>query len=427
MFSFLTTDVLKKLFKSSILKNYFFMSIYQAINFVIPLVIIPFVIKKVGFSNFGLTVFSYSFVNYFLVLTDYGFNLSATREISICRDNTSEVNKIFNKVLTCKIFLLLICFLLFVAIVLVVPIFREQFTLHLLGFTVVVAQCFLPLWLFQGLEEMKFIAILNSFSKMLSMIFMFLFIRHESDFIYVNLFFGLGGILACIIGFIFIFRKYGLRFTIIPIAEVYKELKAGYALFLSSFSVNIYVNSNAFILGLLVTPVALAYYSVAEKVLFALKQLTSVFSQVIYPHVCLLADQSLDKVIGFFKKAMLPFLFCIVLVCISVWVMSPEIVFYFLKKHNSEAVSLIRWLSIVPFIVALDVPAFQTLLAYNKRKEYSFVLGSACVFSIVINFILASIMGAQGTVISIIITETYVTLYLSYIVYKRIILKPQNG
>jgi PST family polysaccharide transporter len=38
-------------------------------------------------EKFGLIAFSQVFVGYFMILTDYGFNLSATRDTSINREN----------------------------------------------------------------------------------------------------------------------------------------------------------------------------------------------------------------------------------------------------------------------------------------------------------------------------------------------------
>jgi polysaccharide transporter, PST family len=36
-----------------------------------------------------------SFIQYFVLITDFGFNLSATRKISINRDDAIKVNEIF--------------------------------------------------------------------------------------------------------------------------------------------------------------------------------------------------------------------------------------------------------------------------------------------------------------------------------------------
>ena len=43
-----------------------------------------------------------------MILVDFGFNLSATKKISIARDNKEELNKIFTETVFAKTILLLI-------------------------------------------------------------------------------------------------------------------------------------------------------------------------------------------------------------------------------------------------------------------------------------------------------------------------------
>jgi polysaccharide transporter, PST family len=83
---------------------------------------------------------------------------------------------------------------------------------------------------------------------------------------------------------------------------------------------------------------------------------------------------------------------------------------------------LLRMLSFVPFVVGLNIPAFQTLLAYNMKNTYSFILISGAAVNIALNLFLASAYGSYGTAASIMITELLITVSLMVAVkrfYKK--------
>ena len=49
-------------------------------------------------EKYGLVNFAAAFAMYFSIITDYGFNLSATQEISVNRKNSELISQIFSAV-----------------------------------------------------------------------------------------------------------------------------------------------------------------------------------------------------------------------------------------------------------------------------------------------------------------------------------------
>ncbi len=407
----------KKIHQSTLFKNYVFLSIYQGINFLVPLIIIPYVIKIVGIERFGLIAFSYAFVNYFNVLTDYGFNLSATKNISVNRADKEKINKILTTVILSKLMFFFIAFILFSAL-LFIPFFRVNYLLHFAAFTLVFAQVLMPVWFFQGLENMKYLAIFNTISKILFVGFIFWLIKKPADYFLVNFLQGLSGIVAALICYAIIFKVFKNQFVSIKIKDIQHEIKDGWMLFLSSLAVNIYVNSNVFILGIFASPIIVGYYSIAEKVYLALKQFDMVFSQVIFPRVCILAKESAAALKNFYQKIFTPYVLFISLACIMVALFAKEISIYFLKNANSEVILLIRIFCIVPVINAFNTPPFQTLLALNEKKKYGVILISGCAFNVITNLILDNLYGDFGAMLSVMFTETFITIGLSFYFFK---------
>ncbi|MBC8045017.1 MAG: oligosaccharide flippase family protein, partial [Rhizobacter sp.] len=74
----------------------------QAANYLFPILVIPLMVRALGIEKFGLLSFSQAFLHYFIVLIEYGFNLTASRQISLHRDQPAECQKIFAAVMVTK-------------------------------------------------------------------------------------------------------------------------------------------------------------------------------------------------------------------------------------------------------------------------------------------------------------------------------------
>ena len=411
--------------KSALFKNYFFLSIYQAVNFAVPLIIVPIIIARVGVENFGLIAFSYAFANYFNVIVDYGFNLSATKKISLHRSSKEVINSTFTTVYISKFIFLLLSFLLYSVLVYYISFLHQYWMLHLCSFTIVIGQALIPVWLFQGLEDMKYLAVCNLLSKLGYFVLVLFFIKIPSDFFSVNLFQGLSGIGAGLLSLFLSFKKFKASFIPVTRKNILLEIKEGRLLFFSSLAINIYINTNAFILGIFATPAEVGIYSIAEKVYFALKQLDNVFSQVIFPQICILAQKSAIALQAFLKKIFIPFSFLVSIVCIAVFFTAPYISAYFLKGvSDSHLIYLIRIFCFTVFINAFNTPTFQTLLAYNEKGKLGIVLFTGCVINIIANLVLANLFQSTGSSLSVLITETSITAGLGY--YYLQVLKQQK-
>jgi PST family polysaccharide transporter len=144
----------------------------------------------------------------------------------------------------------------------------------------------------------------------------------------------------------------------------------------------------------------------------AIRQVLSVFSQVIYPHICKLTKESHIEIVRFYIKFYVPFFVFIILSCISVFVFSEEITSFFTNQNVITISNLIKILCFAPIVTCLNIPFDRTLLAYKLEKDYSIIITLGSIFSIVLCFLFSYLFQATGTAIAILLTETFITLGL---------------
>jgi polysaccharide transporter, PST family len=397
---------------SKLFYNFVSLFFLQVTNFILPLLVVPYLVQSLGIEKFGMVSFAQTLMSFFVIITDYGFNLSATREIALYKADIKKIASIYNNVFTTRIFLCLCSFLILLILIAAVPRFRENGLLFIMSFGITIGYVLQPIWFFQGMEDMKYITYLNLLAKILFTVLIFIFIKSPADYILANIFLGLGGIVSGLMSLLLVYKKFNITLQITSLENIWLQLREGWPIFASSFSVNIYINSNILILGLFANSTIVGYYSIAEKVTFAVRQILGVFSQVIYPYICSLTLNSHAKIQTFFKTIYVPFAGLILLLCTMIYFFSKEIVVFLAGQDISEIIYLMKMLSFVPFIVLLNIPAYQTLLAYNQKSSYSLILTIGSLTNFILNVWLASSISATGTALAVIITESFITIGL---------------
>ncbi|UII34366.1 oligosaccharide flippase family protein [Fulvivirga ulvae] len=401
------------MFRSKLLlKNFTWLSISQGANFLIPLIIYPYLLRIIEIEEFGLVAFAQAVVSYFIHLVDYGFSISAVREVSLNRNNTNKISKIFSKLYFTKITLLLASFLAFYLLVIFIPAWSNYSLLFLSSFSIVIGQMLLPTWFFQGIERMSSVALMNIISKALFTVFIILFINGSNDFMWVNFYLGASQALVGLIAIWIILVKYGVKIIYPSSSLIIDQLKVNRSIFLSMFSTFIAGNSNLLILGFIADPISTGYYAIVEKILLAIRAPAVLLYQTIFPKVCLLAEKSFDQLISFLQIIVRLSLIGFIPMWIVVYIFTDDIVQLFSGEYLKQSSHLLKIVSLIPLLAALSIPATQTMLAYNFKRSYANITIGGAIFNITINIILVSAFSAYGSAFAALTTELFITFML---------------
>ena len=392
----------------------------QGANYALPLVTLPYLVRVLGPEKFGLIAFAQAFIQYFVVATDYGFNLSATRDVAVHRDDPQKLGEIIGAVMTIKIALAMVGALVLACLVLLIPTFRQHWPLYSVVYLTVIGATFFPTWLFQGLERMRDITWMNVSARLVTTACIFIFIQGPKDFVIAGAIQSIPVALAAIPAWAVLRRSHRIGLRLPRAAVLYAQLKDGWHVFLSTAAINVYTSSNTFVLGLIAGPVAVGYFSAANKLVQAVQGLLTPITQTLYPHISALAARSRAEALDFIRKVLKWIAPASFALSGLVWSAAGPLVGLILGDRYTPAVSVLAWLAFLPFIIALsNVFGIQTMLTFGMNRIFSRILIASAGLNLVLIFPLAWRFGANGAAMSMLCTETFVTASMAWMLHRR--------
>ncbi len=410
---------IKTILKNQTSKNFSALAIVQATNYLFPLITLPYILNIVGTDNYGMVALAQAFFSYQIIITDFSFNLTSSAAIALNRNDQAAVSRIFSETFSIKLALIILMFIVLQLLIFVIPVFQEEKLLFNLGFILVLGQAMLPAWFFQGIEKIQFLTYINLVTKAICLVLVFVLIRDRGDYIYILALNGLGNFLSAFICLVLIITRFKVSYSLPKLISVKKQIQEGLNIFYSSILVNVYINSNIIILSYFVGKDTLGMYGVAEKVIQTIRSVLVVFYQATYPQVLLLKAKGIEALNAYYKKAFYPFLLFII-GGTSICFVFPDFILTFLTGNtNDEMAFYLRLFSVVPFIVALNIPPNQLLLIFHEKKMFFQVIFGGTILNIMLNVCLSYLLSATGTIISIIVTELFITLAYYYAVNAK--------
>lgn len=391
----------------------------QGANYLLPLLTVPFLVRVLGVEHFGLVAFITAVVMYFLIITDYGFNLTATRKVSLCRNEPQQLAQVVSAVFWTRLFLCLVSFVVLTLALLCFSRLQQHWFAYYLAFGMVLGNALMPVWLFQGLERMAYITVLNISSRCLAVAGIFLLVRQPEDY-WLVLLLNAGGYLLS--GFVAVYiQLYRLKIALLvpSMVTIITQLKDGWHVFLSSVSISFYTISSSVILGLFAGNTAVGYFSAAEKLISAIKGLAAPVMQAIFPLVN--RKMPLDKAQAFRFVARIGSLMLVLMLLISslVVLFAEPLVYVVLGENYQASVLLVKLLAITPVVVLLSsLLGVQLMLPLKLSKAYSRIYVTAALISVLLALVLVNLYAELGTVLTIIFTETLVMLLMALSVWR---------
>lgn len=385
--------------------------VLQGVNYAIPMAILPFLVRVLGMEQYGLIAFAQSIAQYFVLFTDYGFNFTASRAITQKRDDHEAVSRIFSAVLLIKLVLMVAGIIVMAAIVEGVPRFRVHGLLFLAAYGTVIGNVLFPTWYFQGTEQMRYISGVMSATRLLGAGALFLLVRQPGDALLAVAIQSASLLIGGLAGLGIALSKCKVHFSRPSRSELLRTLSEGWNLFISSAAVSLYTNTSVFLVGLMCGNLQAGYFSSAEKLIRAMQGLIQPISQALFPQVNALAARSRELALRL-NARVLAWTGSMTLAGSLVLALAAHpIALLCFGSGAAGMVPVLRWVAFIPFLIGIsNILGIQTMVPFGLDRAFSRIIVLAGLFNLTIALPLIAVFAARGAGMSVLATETLVTI-----------------
>jgi O-antigen/teichoic acid export membrane protein len=396
------------------------LGIVQVANYVFPIITIPVISRIIGPDKLGVINFASAYIAYFTLLIGFGFDLTATRKVARDPDNAENRNKVFSEVFISQAILLAVSAVCFIISFFLVPQLNEERAVAIFTFLTCFATLFTQNWLFQAMQDLPKVAILNLLTKIVFTIIIFATIHKKSDYVWQPLATSFAQVVVAIASFWWSIKKYNLKLKMVKLADCMKLLWADKSFFLSLCVVNVYSSTSIVVLGLFQSSTQVGYYTAGQKLIMILQGLVSIpLATAFFPYIGRAFAESHEKGLKIAQQ-LIPIVFVLTgLAGIVIFAASPLFIQFFYGPKFEAAVSVCRILAFIPMLVGLNTILGIHIMMNLKLDNIFFAITCVgAVVGLILNIALVKVIGYTGPAYTWLIIEI-LNLVLLYVMLRR--------
>jgi polysaccharide transporter, PST family len=277
-----------------------------------------------------------------------------------------------------------------------------------------------PQWLFQGLERLKTVSVVQVFTRTMVFAAIFGLVRTREDIHVAALLQAGGSLLAGVFALPFTRRALAgapLRWP--RPGEVAQQLAEGWHVFISTAATSVYTSSNAFFLGLVASPAVVGYFHIAERLIRAVQLMYAPISNAVYPHVSRLAAIDVRAALRFNRDLLLLLAGFTACITVSVYTLAPWVIGRFFGPGYAPAIPTLRVFALLPpMIIVSNVLGILTMLPLGMQRQFSRVVLSAALVDLVVFVPAAYFQGAIGAAWANVAVEAFVTMSMAITLHR---------
>ena len=392
-------------------KNALSLTMLQIGQYLVPLIILPYLTRVLGAEGFGLVGFATAFTVYFVLVVEWGFNLAATRQISVHRHDKILRSTVFWETLVARWMLTAASVVMIWLFTLWVPRLHELSSLLWIGLLQILSATLSTGFYYQGTEKMRAMALINLGVRALSIPLIMLFVHHADQ---VLLAFAIQAgcfLLASLVNLALLIRSGEIAWVRPGWKASWRSLVASSSLFWSSVGTSLYTNSNVIILGFVASESVVGYFVAGFSLVRAVVAFSLPMTQAVFPRASLVLSRGTEDADVFLNKMLRWQGLLGLLLSIALLLFAPWGVTLFYGAAFEQTALVVAWLSALPLLTCIaSALGMQILVALGQHHWYAGVLLACGVMNGLLLAFMGHVWGAVGAAIAVLITECVVLI-----------------
>ena len=410
--------------QTSIKKNFVYKSILTISTYIIGFITFPYISRIFGVEKLGLVNFVDNTINYFLLFATMGIALIGVREIAAVKNNQNKLNLVFSNILGLNIIFTLFTLVVYYGLIKFIPTLNQYAFLFYIGAAKIFFSAFIIEWFFSGIEDFRYITIRSIIIKILYVVSVFIFVKHQNDYILYFVLTVLTIVVNASINILYV-RRY-VKIRIVDLFSL-KYFKSNITIGVCAIMSSMYLTFNVIYLGFVSNNIQVGYYSTAFKLYSVILGFFSAYTNVVMPRMSvLLAYEDNNTFIRLIERSLSIIIGYSVPIVMYTVVMASDIICLISGNGYEGAVLPMRIIMpAILFVGIAQVIAIQLLMPLKKDNILMGVTIIGAILSIVMNVTLTAEMKSIGSALILLLSELIVTIsYLLYIGYIKIIVFP---
>lgn len=400
-----------------VIKNYLYNVGYQILALLVPLITSAYISRVLRPAGVGANAFTNSIIQYFILFANMGIGYYGNRQIAYVRSNNKKMSQVFWEIQIVKTVMTLLAFIAFE----IFMIFYTRQANYMWAQSInLIAVAFDISWFYEGIENFKVTVIKNSFVKILSLIAIFVFVKGPND---VTLYIILLGI-STLLGNFTLWLN--LKSDLVKVKL--NKLNPGIhflpmiELFIPQIAVQIYVQLNKTMLGVMVNEVAAGYYQYSDNLVRMVMTIVTSLATVMLPHMANAVTKGniervndlLYKSFNFINFLAYPCTFGLAAISLT---LSP---LYYGNGYQPVGQAMMIESIIILMIAWSGSIGVQYLLPLNQTKQFTISVTLGAFVNIVLNIPFIEFWGLNGAMWATVFSEATVSIYQLWVVRKEI-------